>query len=74
MMRLILGSVLVVAAASTSVGLAASAPTSAAEIRPLLVGAEVPAVTLKTPGGKDTELRKLVAQQPSILIFYRGGW
>ncbi len=48
--------------------------SSAQEIRPLLIGAAVPDVTLRTTEGKVVALRDAVAKQPTVLIFYRGGW
>jgi peroxiredoxin len=48
---------------------------SAAEaICPLLVGAKIPTLTLKTQDGADFDLNAAVAQKPTVLIFYRGGW
>jgi len=43
-------------------------------VRPLLVGATIPDVTLASLDGTPVELTNLVAKQPSILVFYRGGW
>lgn len=47
---------------------------SAGEVRPLLIGAKVPEVTLKTATGKPVNLRKTVMEKPTVVIFYRGGW
>jgi peroxiredoxin len=47
---------------------------SAEEICPLLVGAKIPTLTLKTHGGADFDLNSAVMQKPAVLIFYRGGW
>lgn len=49
-------------------------PQSAQEIRPLLVGAKVPALSLKTVDGKTLDLRAEIAQKPAVVVFYRGGW
>jgi peroxiredoxin len=49
-------------------------PSSAQDVRPLLIGSAVPDVTLKTADGTDFSLRAAAAKKPSILIFYRGGW
>lgn len=49
-------------------------PLTAQEVHPLAVGDSVPDGILSTIKGKDVELRKLIAQKPSVLIFYRGGW
>ena len=37
-------------------------------------GERVPAVTLRTPSGNAFDLQQAVADQPTVLIFYRGGW
>ena len=51
-----------------------SMATDAMEVRPLLVRAEVPAVTLRTAEGTDFDLAAAVKKKRSIVIFYRGGW
>lgn len=47
---------------------------SAEEVTPLLIGATVPDVELKSIDGKSQKLQELVGQKPTVLIFYRGGW
>ena len=47
---------------------------SAEDICPLLVGAKIPTITIKTHDGADFDLNAVVAQKPTVLIFYRGGW
>ena len=47
---------------------------SPGEIRPLLIGADIPDVTLVTPDYQPVVLRKVLAEQATILIYYRGGW
>ncbi|MDT8389929.1 MAG: peroxiredoxin-like family protein [Lentisphaeria bacterium] len=49
-------------------------PASAADVRPLLIGASVPEVTLRTADGKAFDLGAAASRKPAILIFYRGGW
>lgn len=44
------------------------------KIQPLLVGADVPDVTVTTSAGESLELAKLASDQPAVLIFYRGNW
>jgi peroxiredoxin len=59
-------------------GLAAPAesplPSSPEEVHPLSVGDRVPDGALMSLGGKEVSLKTLIAQKPSVLIFYRGGW
>ena len=47
---------------------------SPGEILPLLIGAQAPEVTLRSADGAEVGLSGLLAEQPTILIFYRGGW
>jgi peroxiredoxin len=41
---------------------------------PLKEGDSIPDVKLSTEDDKAVSLRKLVAEKPTVLIFYRGGW
>ena len=47
---------------------------SAAEAHPLPVGSQIPDVRLQTMDNQTLSLREAVARQPTVLIFYRGGW
>ncbi len=49
-------------------------PNSPGQVRPLMVGASVPAAQLKTAAGEDFDIGSAVAAKPTILVFYRGGW
>ena len=49
-------------------------PTSPQEIRPLLIGAKVPDVSVRTAEGADIALPDVFRKEPTILIVYRGGW
>jgi len=40
----------------------------------LQAGYFIPAVTLRALDGSPVDLRQAVAKQPTVLIFYRGGW
>ena len=44
------------------------------EVRPLLIGARVPGLTLKTAASLPFDLGAAIAKRQSILVFYRGGW
>ena len=54
--------------------LAADVPASAEDVRPLLVGSAVPEVELPATDGGVVDLAAAARAQPTILIFYRGGW
>ena len=41
---------------------------------PLKVGDSIPDVKLRTEENQEVSLSKLVAEKPTVLIFYRGGW
>lgn len=55
-------------------GLRAELAPSPAEAKPLPVGAKVPAAMVQTVDGADLDLAAVVAQKPTLLIFYRGSW
>ncbi|MEQ8523706.1 peroxiredoxin-like family protein [Gracilimonas sp.] len=47
---------------------------SADKVTPLLISSEIPDVSLKNIDGETVSLRSRVYEQPTILVFYRGGW
>ncbi len=49
-------------------------PQKPEDISPLLYGEKIPEVTLLDASGKSVNLNLKVAEKPTILIFYRGGW
>jgi len=51
-----------------------SVAPSADSIRPLLIGATVPSVTLAGGDGQTVELGEVLSRKPTVVIFYRGGW
>lgn len=63
-----------VALAMAGAGHAGEVAAAAEEVHPLLIGAEVPDVTVRDVAGRPVNLRGMVAGKPSVLIFYRGGW
>ena len=71
---------LLILVAITLIGLAAPAHASdqpaesAKQVRPPLIGAEVPPLTLRTSDGSEFDLNAAINEKPAILIFYRGGW
>src|SRR5271154_5647154 len=40
----------------------------------LKVGDSIPDVTLRTVDNQEVKLRTLVAEKPTVLVFFRGGW
>jgi peroxiredoxin len=49
-------------------------PSSPQDVCPILTGTTIPAVTLRTAKGEAFDLNSAVSRQPSVLVFYRGGW
>jgi peroxiredoxin len=43
-------------------------------VRPLGEGSVVPRVMVRTADGKEVDLRSVVTREPTVLVFYRGGW
>ncbi len=62
------------AAKKASPAPAPQAAASAAEVKPLQTGDRVPDVALTNADGLAFPLKKLLKNQPTVLIFYRGGW
>jgi len=52
----------------------AAAPKEASEVNPLEVGASIPDASLRTVTGDAVQLRELVSDQPTLIVFYRGSW
>lgn len=48
-----------------------SSPT---EVQPLLIGTEVPSVNVLRLDGTPVNLRDVVGDKKTVVIFYRGGW
>ena len=48
--------------------------TAGETLQPLMIGTEIPDLTLQTAAGESVNLRTAAKEQPLVLIFYRGGW
>jgi len=72
MSLLILASVGLLATAAHA-EVAAVAP-SITQIRPLLIGQKVAESSILDVDGKPVALRKLLAEKPTVLVVFRGGW
>lgn len=71
-MRKLIG---VLMALFTSVAIQAAEIVESAElVSPILVGQSIPDVMLWQADGKPVKARALAAKQPTIMVFYRGGW
>ena len=74
-MRLPVSIVLFVLFLASYAALAQSEVANTAEdICPLLPGTKIPDVELQRADGTPFSLANKIAEKPSILIFYRGGW
>lgn len=49
-------------------------PKSANDISPLLIGEDVPSISLKSSDGKTVSTTDIIKSKKTILVFYRGGW
>lgn len=49
-------------------------PDAVTDVNPILINSTIPDVSVKTIEGKTAALRTIVAEKPTVLIFYRGGW
>ena len=55
-------------------GFAGDVGTDPTAVCPILNGENLPAMTVRNTAGEDVDLNALIAQKPTILIVYRGGW
>ena len=53
---------------------AQTVPDDASKVHPILINSTIPDVRVKKINSDEVALRSIVAEKPSILIFYRGGW
>lgn len=49
-------------------------PAASDGVRPLLLGAALPAANLRTVDGQAITLKDALSGKPAVLAFYRGGW
>ena len=49
-------------------------PLKPEDVSPLLVGEKIPILVLANAKGESVDLNKAIAERPTILVFYRGGW
>lgn len=49
-------------------------PTKPEDIKPIMVGQSLPSIMLISADNKPFNLNEAIKQQPTLLIFYRGGW
>lgn len=68
------GAALGLTALSLAVTMQDTVANSAAEAKPLKLGATAPDASLKTLDGKDIKLKNALGGKPTVVIFYRGGW
>ncbi|MGY3052601.1 peroxiredoxin [Pedobacter sp. UYEF25] len=49
-------------------------PLKPEDVSPLLIGEKIPILLLTNAKGEIVDLNKAIAEKPTILVFYRGGW
>jgi hypothetical protein len=59
---------------ASQAALAAEAFAAPGEVRPRLIGSEVPSATVQRLDGSEADLRDVVGEKKAVVIFYRGGW
>ena len=47
---------------------------SASEICPLNIGSEVPSAIITSLDNKKVDVKSITSSQPTVIVFYRGGW
>ena len=51
-----------------------SIPLVAEVISPILIGENLPNANFQNAEGKSVQLRTILEEKPTVLVFYRGGW
>ena len=51
-----------------------SIPLVAEDISPILIGETLPNANFQNPEGNNVQLKALLEEKPTVLVFYRGGW
>ena len=51
-----------------------SIPLVAEDISPILIGETLPNANFQNPEGEYVQLKALLEEKPTVLVFYRGGW
>ncbi|WP_278405764.1 peroxiredoxin-like family protein [Pseudoalteromonas ruthenica] len=70
----VVGAILLLFSSVSSAVVITNISDSAEGVSPLLPGLSVPDVTLKDTQGQPVALKKLLANKPTVLVVYRGGW
>ncbi|MCF2863896.1 peroxiredoxin-like family protein [Pseudoalteromonas sp. Cnat2-41] len=70
----VVGAILLLFSCVASAAVITNISESAESVSPLLPGLSVPEVTLKDTQGQPVALKKLLANKPTVLVVYRGGW
>lgn len=67
-------SVILLILLSFSINTYAQLPETAEDICPILIGEKIPDITLVNTDNQQASITGLLKEQPTVLIFYRGGW
>ena len=51
-----------------------SIPLEAEDISPILIGEKLPNANFQNAEGEYVQLKALLGEKPTVLVFYRGGW
>ncbi|GAP77140.1 peroxiredoxin [Pseudoalteromonas sp. SW0106-04] len=70
----VVGAILLLFSSVASAAVITNISDSAEGVSPLLPGLSVPDVTLKDTQGQPVALKQLLANKPTVLVVYRGGW
>lgn len=70
----VVGAILLLFSGVASAAVITNISESAESVSPLLPGLSVPEVTLKDTQGQPVALKQLLANKPTVLVVYRGGW
>ncbi len=67
-------SIILIVLLTFSINADAQLPERAEDISPILIGETIPDITIVNTDSKEVNITDLLKDQPTVLIFYRGGW
>lgn len=73
-MKTIINSIMAILCFASISNINAQIPKNAEDISPLLIGERLPKASFQNTEGDSINLKTIVEEKPTVLVFYRGGW
>src|SRR5690554_2077366 len=73
-MKTIINSMMVIFCFACTSHTNAQIPDKAEDVSPLLIGETLPNASFQNAEGSRVQLKDILSEKPTVLVFYRGGW